>query len=299
MFSIRRLKKMKNTKKKKKNIFIRIKNRIGQYFKDHPKAFYILVSILTLLILIPIFYIILKPGELPPPPHIEKQEANDYKPLVVQKEKKEKKPIDLPIPESRDRYVHIDTVPGDGLYEVIQASDTVDLPIIKAPLLGLAGYIRTMESSEDNIAKVDIIAQQETEDTKTLWLCVNDCYWRLRYFTEDERLTADGAMRDFWYVPAKEWNNIYSDIPDELKEIDITLAGSMIASIMQQYPYQTFVGQNSAWYWDKADYDDAELLTYSVTLQNDDFTDQWIIEYYPEQYICAYRNITGGAGYVE
>lgn len=261
--------------------------RTRHWFRNHSKECYIGLGVLLAIIaIIVLVRILTKPADTLPVTAIPKLETAPSKPSVIVDNKKRE--VTYTQPEGRDNYVHIESVPEDGLYEQIEActpilSDKISQDILKK----LSAYIQQQQDYKD----MKFIFSDQTDTAYTCWISGDNLYWRLKYYFNDKKITADGAMRDFWYETFSDWDYIYQDVPEELKGISIDAASSMTAKIMEQYPYDEYRGSNGPWFWDKDDENNFNLYTDSYTLRNKKYTDTWIMEYQAGKYICMYRKI--------
>lgn len=186
----------------------------------------------------------------------------------------------------RDRYIHIEAEPGDGLYNAVQKEDPKNIEIIEI-LQRLANYICIQQEYKD----CSLIFTTKTDKTITAWIRCDKFAWRLRYYNDNQKVIADGAFSDFIYVPFEDWNHIYGDRNEKITGIEPDIMISLIGYVMTDYPYQVYNGSAAGWYWDQIDEENLNIRNTSVYLQNETYKDVWLIEYANYEYICMYRDI--------
>lgn len=259
---------------------------IKQFNKNHPNSIYFIGAgavILTVILII----IIMSGDTTPPeaPSAIPQIETTPVAPIIVNETERE---VSFLEPETRDHYYHIEALPGDGLYELIEKS-SAEKSVPKEMLGRLASYIKEQYEYDD----INFVFDYSSESSYVCWIRTDDVYWRLKLINETGLITADGEMKDFGYADFSDWRSDYNDNIYNITDLDPDIAISLISDVMSKYPYSAYIGNKGSWYWDDDDEANTELLTYLVTLQNDKFTDDWVIDYVPHEYICLYRNITG------
>lgn len=186
----------------------------------------------------------------------------------------------------RDRYVHIEAEPGDGLYDTIQKTDVQNIDTIEI-LQRLAGYICVQQE----YTACDLVFTTKTDKTITSWIRCDKFAWRLRYYNENQKIIADGAFSDFIYVTFEDWDHIYNDRSEKITGIEPDIMISLVGYVMTDYPYQVYNGSVAGWYWDQIDEENLNIRNTSVYLQNETYKDVWLIEYANYEYIYMYRDI--------
>ncbi len=190
--------------------------------------------------------------------------------------------------EPRDNYIHIEASPEDEVYKDIEDQTPLKLKDMSESLKKLASYIKETQGYEQaGTAFVTTYAESEVAFVR-----MDDVYWRLKYNPNTKQYIADGELKDIVYYRADEWEKAYREHTYDIDGVGAEIAISLINMVMEDYPYNEYLGLEGTYTWDKQ-YTDPENITYNVVLANEKYTDHWIVDFKYDDYACIYRDITG------
>lgn len=197
------------------------------------------------------------------------------------------------IPKTRDNYIHIESIPGDGYYEQIVNKSPLDITNADKDCEDMITKLSSEISQLYQYDTAETILIYRTDTASTYWIKFNDDHWRLKYFYDSKKITADGQMKDCVAAYENDFDLIYQENTRQFHDISHELVISLANKIADHYQYDSCINISKEWAWDEDERNDHNLIIYTLQFQNSKYTDIWVFTYAHDNFIEAHRDITG------